>query len=182
MGHFFHNVSQYEHGVSMVVQQSTTQRNQRIAAKSLYATLGFACSIEIYGLLHQQQLSILSIEYSIVYAASFVLAFTFVWLTAKRNVRIAIAHSGLEISHDEDAIRFAWHEVKRVKLPVMLRRYWLFELKNTKRIKIHTHYFSRQQLRQFNRFVTQAVHTIRATTGATNSRISHPRIYDSNHR
>ena len=166
----------------MVVEQSTTKRNQRIAAKSLYATFGIACGIEIYGLVEQQDLLILTIEYSIMYTASFVLAFTFVWLTAKRNVRIAIADRGLEISHDEDAVRFAWHEINRVKPPSLLRRYWLFELKNTKRIKIHTHYFSRQQCRQFNRMVTQAAHMRRATTVVGKTRISHPRVVDTNRR
>lgn len=166
----------------MVVQQSALQRNQRIAVKALYATLGIACGSEIYGLLDQQYLRILTIEYNIVYATSFVLSFTFVWLTAKRNVQISIAHTGLEISHDEDAIQFSWNDVTRLKQPTILQRHWLFELKNTKRIKIHTHYFSRQQTQQFNHFVTQAANARQATTTTADAKIEHTRVADSNRR
>jgi hypothetical protein len=164
----------------MFVQQSASQRNQRIAARALYATVGVACGNEIYGILHQQELRILTIEYGIVYAASFVLAFTFIWLTAKRNVQISITRAGLEISHDEDVVRFSWHDVKRAKQPAVLQRYWLFELKNTKRIKISTQYFSRTQIKQFNSLVTNINTNTGATAAATG--ISHPRIVDSNRR
>jgi hypothetical protein len=164
----------------MVVQQSATQRNHRIAARALYATLGVACGGEIYGLLHQQYLRILTIEYSLLYATSFVLAFTFVWLTAKRNVQISITHAGLEISHDEDVIRFTWHDVKRAKRPAMWRRYWLFELNNTRKIKIATHYFSRKQVRQFNNLIVK-VNTTRGN-GAADTKITHPRVVNSSRR
>ncbi|KPJ91655.1 MAG: hypothetical protein AMJ53_11160 [Gammaproteobacteria bacterium SG8_11] len=161
----------------MVVQQSPTQRNQRIAAKALYATIGVACGSEIYGLLHQQSLRILTLEYGLLYATSFVLAFTFVWLTAKRNVQIAITKYGVEISHDEDFVRFGWYEVKRIKPPLMLRRSWLFELKNTKRIKIATNYFSRQQNREIKHLVANIT-----KHNASNGEISHPRVVNSGRR
>lgn len=137
----------------MVIQQSTAQRNQRIAANALYATIGLACGSELYGVFHQQYLRILTLEYSIVYATSFVLAYTFAWLTAKRNVQISITQSGMEISHDEDGIRFAWHEVKRVKQPAVLRRHWLFELTNSKKVKVSTHYFTKKQVKQLKNFI-----------------------------
>lgn len=173
--------------MNMVVKQSAIQRNQRIAAKTLYVTLGVACGSEIYGILHQQDLRILTMEYSIVYATSFVLAYTFVWLTAKRNVQISATQTGLEISHDEDVVRFAWIDVKRIKQPAILRRYWLFELKNTKRIKIANYYFSRTQSKQFNRIVATATNpSVNRTrmNGATvtETRISHPRIASSSRR
>jgi hypothetical protein len=171
----------------MVVQQSATQRNRRVASKALYATLGLALCTEIYGLLHQQQLRFLTLEYSLLYATSFILAFTFIWLTAKRNMQIIVSQSGLEISHDEDVVRFAWREVKRMKQPSLLRRYWLFELKNTKRIKVTSQYFSRTQRKQFTQFLTQAINT--DSTHAplmeadfSHPRITHPRVINSNRR
>jgi hypothetical protein len=111
-----------------------------------------------------------------------VLAFTFVWLTAKRNVKISITQTGLEISHDEDVVRFAWCEVKRAQQPAMLRRYWLFELKNTKKIKIPTQYFSRKQNKQFKRLITSATTARVNQVAATGTRINHPRVIDSSHR
>ena len=171
----------------MVVQQSAIQRNRRIATRSLFATLGVASSAEIYGILQQQELRLLTLEYSLLYATSFVLAFTFIWLTAKRNVQIVISRTGLEISHDEDVLRFSWDDVKRMKQPSLLRRYWLFELKNTKRIKVTTRYFSAKQIKQFRTFLSQAIFTASAHATLTDAtiaypRISHPRIVNSNRR
>ncbi|MGD8593870.1 MAG: hypothetical protein PVF82_13610 [Gammaproteobacteria bacterium] len=161
----------------MVVQQSTTQRNQQVAARALYATLGIACGSEIYGLFHQQYLRILTVEYGLLYATSFVLAFTYVWLTAKRNVQISVTQAGLEISHDEDVVRFAWQEVKQTKQPAAWRRHWLFELNNTRKIKISTHYFSRKQIQQFNKIIIK-VNTTRRN-GAADTQITHPRVINS---
>lgn len=171
----------------MVVQQSATQRNRRVASKALYATLAMALCTEIYGVSHQQQLRFLTLEYSLLYATCFVLAFTFIWLTAKRNMQIIVSQSGLEISHDEDVVRFAWREVKRMKKPSLLRRYWQFELTNTKRIKITSQYFSRTQRKQFTHFLAQAVNTRSAhapimEAGISHPRITHPRVINSNRR
>ncbi|MCG6968358.1 MAG: YcxB family protein [Gammaproteobacteria bacterium] len=171
----------------MVIQQSTTQRNRRIASNALFAMVGVACGVELYGISQQQQLRFLTLEYSLVYGTGFVLAFTFFWLTARRNVQIAISQTGLEISHDEDVIRFAWSDVKRVNQPSLLRRYWLFELKNTKRIKISTRYFSRIQIKQFNNFLSHAINTDAAQATLTDATvvypsISHPRVMNSNRR
>ncbi len=166
--------------LQMVVQQSSTQRNQRIAVRAFYATLGVACGSELYGLLDQQDLRILTVEYGLLYTTSFVLAFAFVWLTAKRNVLISITQTGLEISHDEDVVRFAWHDVKHARQPAMWRRYWLFELKNTRKIKISTHYFSRKQIHQFNKII---INTNAARgNGTADSKITHPRVIDSGRR
>ena len=175
----------------MVVQQSAAQRNQRIALRALYATLGVACGSEIYALLHEQTPRVLTPEYILVYATSFVLAFTFVWLTAKRNLRISISQMGVEMSHDEDTVRFAWHELKRAVKPNVLRRHWLFELNNATRIKISTRYFTRKQIKQIDRFVSQVTagplsaksnassNHIQATdTLLAPPRITHPRIVD----
>lgn len=175
----------------MVVQQSAAQRNQRIALRALYATLGVACGIEIYAMLHEQTPRVLTLEYILVYATGFVLAFTFVWLTAKRNLRISISQMGVEMSHDEDMVRFAWHELKHAAKPNVLRRHWLFELNNAKRIKISTRYFSRKQIKQINRFISQVTATYLGAKSNVNSnhiqttestlvqpRITHPRIVD----
>jgi hypothetical protein len=164
----------------MVVQQNTAQRNRRITARALYATLGVACGSEIYGLFHQQYLRILTVEYGLLYATSFVLAFTYVWLTAKRNVQISVTQAGLEISHDEDVVHFAWHDVKQAKQPAIWRRHWLFELKNTRKIKISTHYFSRKQIQQFNKIIIR-VTTTRGNSAA-DTQLTHPRVINSDRR
>ena len=139
----------------MVVQQSVIHRNQRIVLKALFATVSVALGIETYGIIHEEHLNILSVEYSIVFVAGFILTFTFVWLTAKRNIKITITQQGLEISHDEAIERFAWQEVKKINQPNILRSCWLFELNQEKTIKIPTKYFSKKQVKEIKIYINR---------------------------
>lgn len=147
----------------MVVQQSALHRNQRIAAKTLYIILMIAVAVEVYGILYDNDyLKVFTLEYGIVFVAGFVLAFTFVWLTAKRNIRILISNSYLEISHDEDTIRIAWRDVKKIKQPSLLRSHWLFELKQGRTIRIPENYFSKKQRKQLKTYINRATAYIRS--------------------
>ena len=114
--------------------------------------------------MHQQNLALLTIENSVIFGTSFLLTFAFVWLTGKRNIQIIISDKGVEISHDEEIIRFAWRDVNNLEKPVaVIKPYWLFELKNAKKIKVSTRCFSKKQLRQ-----------IRDSLGNAANRISTP--------
>jgi hypothetical protein len=138
--------------VKTIVQQSTGRRNQRVAAKSLYITLYIVAGIELYCLSQDQYLPFSLWEKSVIIGTSFLLIFAYVWLTGKRNMQIKISETGVEFSHDEEISRFTWGEVRKWRQPaVVVRPYWLFELKNTQKIKISTRHFSKKQLRQISK-------------------------------
>jgi len=143
--------------VNTTIEQSAGQRNQRIATKSLYSTLVIAAGIELYSLSYEQYMPLLIWEKIVIFATSFLLIFAFIWLTGKRNIQIKIANKGVEISHDEEIVRFSWQDVEHWQPPAfVIQPYWLFELKNTQRIKIFTRCFSRKQLRQIRDAVASA--------------------------
>lgn len=141
--------------MNTIIQQSASHRNQCIAAKSLYVTVGIIVVLELRARFYEQNPPLVTWEHSIIFATTFLLIFTYVWLTGKRNIQIKISTTDLEISHDEEISRFTWQEVKKWQQPVFIvRPYWLFELKNTQRIKISTRNFSKKQLKQIREAFT----------------------------
>jgi len=135
--------------VNTTIQQSSGQRNQRIAARSLYTTLAIIAALEFPGWLREQYSSLVSWENSVIFTSIFLLIFAYAWLTGKRNIQIKFSHSGVEISHDEEIVRFSWHEVKQWRQPMFIMKpYWLFELQNARKIKLSIRCFSIKQRRQ----------------------------------
>ena len=133
--------------MNTLIQQSAFQRNQRIAAKSFYATLSMGAVVEFFGISSDHYPPVLTWENSVIFATSFLLIFAYVWLTGKRNIQVRISDAGLEVSHDEEILRCTWNDVRRWQQPVfMVKSYWLFELKNARKIKISTRCFSKKQV------------------------------------
>jgi hypothetical protein len=131
----------------MVIKQSTAKRNQVIVWKAALLVLVVGAGIEVSGYLENERYRVLSTEYSILITASFILAFAYIWLTDKRNLKIEINDRGFEYSHDEGGARFTWFEIKKIKHPSVFRRFWIFELKQGKTLKIPTTHFDRKQVR-----------------------------------
>ena len=129
----------------MVVTQSTSYRNQRIALKAFAITLMAATTIEIIGILQNDYYRIVAIEYAVVLLACFILSYTYVLLTTNQHIEIIVDERRITLSLDGEADTFTWYELRKVKQPNLFSPCWLFELSSGKVVKLKTKHFNKQQ-------------------------------------